>query len=182
MNRFKIIRYLKGLIGKESFQSVDELRYIGIKIGKNVDIVRSFIDNLYPEMIQIGDNVSISCSTILVHDASIKKLTGYVKYAPVIIGNNVFIGYGTIILPGVTIGENVIVGAGARIAHDVPSNSVVVGDGRMICTYDEYIARYKEIDKSIFCLDKLPWNLEKQERTDLLRELLNSGDKRIYLR
>ena len=44
------------------------------------------------------------------------------------IGNNVWIGAGAIILPGITIGDNSIVGAGAVVTKDVPSNVVVVGN------------------------------------------------------
>ena len=44
------------------------------------------------------------------------------------IGNNVWIGAGAIILPGITIGDNSIVGAGAVVTKDVPSTVVVVGN------------------------------------------------------
>ena len=45
---------------------------------------------------------------------------------PVRIGNNVWIGMGAVILPGVTIGENAVVGAGSVVTRDVPPASVVV--------------------------------------------------------
>ena len=44
------------------------------------------------------------------------------------IGNNVFVGSGSIILPGVTIGNNVIVGAGSVVRTDIPDDSVVTGN------------------------------------------------------
>lgn len=182
MNRFQIKRYIQRFFGKESFQSVEELRCLGMSIGDNVDIQRSTIDNLFPEMVTIGNNVTITNATVLIHDASIKKFNGFVKYAPVTIGNNVFIGFGAIILPGVTIGDNVIIGAGARIAHDIPGNSVAVMGGQMICKLDEYLAHYKNIEGSKFCLNKLPWDLERQEKTTLMQEFLSSDEKYIYLR
>ena len=46
---------------------------------------------------------------------------------PIKVGNNVFIGYGCIILPGVTIGDNVVIGAGAVVTKDIPSDCVAVG-------------------------------------------------------
>ncbi|MFQ6827743.1 MAG: DapH/DapD/GlmU-related protein [Faecalimonas sp.] len=49
---------------------------------------------------------------ILAHDASTKQELGYTLVKPVKIGNNVFIGAGSIILPGVTIGNRVIIGSG----------------------------------------------------------------------
>lgn len=47
--------------------------------------------------------------------------------APVIIGNNVWIGGGAILLPGVHIGDNVVIGAGSVVTKDIPSNTVACG-------------------------------------------------------
>jgi maltose O-acetyltransferase len=47
---------------------------------------------------------------------------------PVTIGNNVWIGGGAIILPGVTIGDNVTIGAGSVVTKDIPSNTVAAGN------------------------------------------------------
>ena len=48
--------------------------------------------------------------------------------APVIIGNNVWIGGGVVILPGVTIGDNVVIGAGSVVTKDIPSNTIAFGN------------------------------------------------------
>lgn len=48
--------------------------------------------------------------------------------APVILGDNVWIGGGTIILPGVTIGDNVVVGAGSVVTKDLPSDVIAYGN------------------------------------------------------
>nr|WP_215713255.1 sugar O-acetyltransferase [Akkermansia glycaniphila] len=48
--------------------------------------------------------------------------------APVVIGKNVWIGGGAIILPGVTIGDNVVIGAGSVVTHSIPSNTVAFGN------------------------------------------------------
>jgi len=48
--------------------------------------------------------------------------------APVVIGNNVWIGISVIVLKGVRIGENSVVAAGSVVVHDVPPNSVVAGN------------------------------------------------------
>lgn len=47
---------------------------------------------------------------------------------PVTIGNNVWIGGGVQILPGVRIGDNVTIGAGSVVVKDIPANSVAVGN------------------------------------------------------
>ena len=43
------------------------------------------------------------------------------------IGKNVWLGAGVIVLPGVTIGENSIIGAGSVVTHDIPANQIAVG-------------------------------------------------------
>lgn len=48
--------------------------------------------------------------------------------APVTIGDNVWIGGGAIILPGVTIGNNVTIGAGSVVTKSIPDNSLAVGN------------------------------------------------------
>lgn len=48
--------------------------------------------------------------------------------APVIIGNNVWIGGGAILLPGVHIGNNVVIGAGSVVTRDIPDNTVACGN------------------------------------------------------
>lgn len=61
------------------------------------------------------------------------------------IGDNVFIGYGSIILPNTTIGNKVIVGAGTVVSKNVPDNVVIVGNPyRIICSYDSYMERMKK--------------------------------------
>ncbi|MCI8465610.1 MAG: sugar O-acetyltransferase [Lachnospiraceae bacterium] len=48
--------------------------------------------------------------------------------APVVIGNNVWIGGGSILLPGVTVGDNVVIGAGSIVTKDIPDNCVACGN------------------------------------------------------
>lgn len=56
------------------------------------------------------------------------RLSGRELAAPIKIGNNVWIGGGVIICPGVTIGDNTTIGAGSVVVQDIPANVVAVGN------------------------------------------------------
>jgi maltose O-acetyltransferase len=56
------------------------------------------------------------------------RLTGRELAAPIKIGNNVWIGGGAIICPGVKIGDNTSIGAGSVVVKDIPANVVAVGN------------------------------------------------------
>lgn len=138
-----MIRRIRNKLNKKS--EIDLLRERGVKIGENVDILNSKIDGCHGFLIEIGNNVTITGSTILSHDASTKKFIGYSKIGRVKIGNNVFIGYGSIILPNTRIGNNVIVGAGTVVAKDVPDNVVIGGNPwHIICSFDEYMEKNRQ--------------------------------------
>ena len=82
---------------------------------------------------------------ILCHDASTKAFLGYTKVGRVTIGNRVFIGAESVVLPGVTIGNDVVIGANSTVTHDIPANSVAVGaPARVICSLDEYLEKEKK--------------------------------------
>ena len=61
-----------------------------------------------------------------------------INLSDVHIGNNVWIGGGAIIMPGVTIGDNAIVGAGSVVTKDVPKNAVVAGNPARVIEMMEY--------------------------------------------
>ena len=112
----------------------------GVKIGKNVEIgYFCIIDNVYPNMVEIEDNVTIAAmSIILAHDNSMYySHGGDVRFGKVVIKKNAFIGVHSVILPGVTIGEGAIVGAMSLVNRDVPPNTIVAGiPARIIRTID----------------------------------------------
>lgn len=136
-----------GIKNETETRKEDLWRARGVVFGDNFDGPDSVIDYCFGHLVTIGDNVTISGTTILAHDGSTKKFLGYSKVGPVTIGDNVFIGYGSIVLPNVTIGSNVIVGAGTIISKDIPNNVVVVQGRettyRVLCTFDEYIEKQR---------------------------------------
>jgi maltose O-acetyltransferase len=76
--------------------------------------------------VQIGPNVQLLTPTHPVEPQPRREKWEAAK--PITIGNNVWLGGGAIVLPGVNIGENTVVGAGAVVTHDLPANVVAVGN------------------------------------------------------
>lgn len=82
--------------------------------------------------IYVGDhtmfapNVVISTTNHTINPELRKNQCQYVR--SVHIGTNVWIGSGTVILPGVTIGDNSVIGAGSVVTKDIPANVVAVGN------------------------------------------------------
>ena len=75
--------------------------------------------------VMIGPNVTIDTGT---HPVCPELRERGVQYnLPVIIGANVWIGAGAILLPGVRVGENSVIGAGSLVNKDIPANVVAVG-------------------------------------------------------
>jgi maltose O-acetyltransferase len=126
---------------------IDVLRRNGMKIGSNFHMLEGcIIDDSHYWHIEIGNNVTLAPRVhILAHDASTKMHLNYTKVKNVTIGNKVFIGAGSIIMPGVTIGNSVIVGAGSVVTRDLADSSVYAGNpAKLICGIDEYLRKQRE--------------------------------------
>lgn len=172
----KFIRLVKRAFAKPLTmeQHIEKLRERGVRIGNDVDIINSFLDYDHGYLISIGNNVTITNSTILTHDASLKKTIGYSKIGCVDIGDDVFIGYGSIVLPNVKIGNRVIIGAGSVITNDIPDDSVAVGiPARVIGSYSDTENKNREL------LNVVPtYNTENKSNEDklqILKSLKNGG-------
>ncbi|KEH99087.1 sugar O-acetyltransferase [Clostridium botulinum] len=112
-----------------------------IYFGNNCEVNMNctFLDD---NRIEIGDNVLIAPNVQIYtafHPTNAKERFGECKEdgsfvfcktqtAPVKIGNNVWIGGGVVILPGVTIGDNVVIGAGSIVTKDIPSDIIACGN------------------------------------------------------
>lgn len=127
-------------------QNFQELRKMGMIIGKGTFIG----DSVYLDLsntIEIGDKVVVTMQTvILTHDASPQRVGEGTKRGKVKIGNNVFIGVRSIILPGITIGDNVVIGAGSVVTKDIPSNEVWAGNPvKFIRTMEEHKEKIRNV-------------------------------------
>jgi maltose O-acetyltransferase len=76
--------------------------------------------------VMIGPNVQIYTAA---HDLRAEtRNQGWEVAKPVVIEDNVWVGGGAILLPGVRIGRNAVVGAGAVVSRNVPANTIVAGN------------------------------------------------------
>ncbi|WP_328469312.1 sugar O-acetyltransferase [Actinoplanes sp. NBC_00393] len=75
--------------------------------------------------VQIGPNVQLLTATHPLEPGPRRDKWEAAK--PIVIGDNVWLGGGVIVCPGVTIGENTVVGAGSVVVRDLPANVVAVG-------------------------------------------------------
>ena len=110
-------------------------RLRGVKIGEHCHFnPYALIDLMYPELITIEDNVTISSNTMIFAHINptaneFLKKNGYPRtIKPVLIKKGAVISVGCIIIAGVTVGENSIVGAGSVVTQDIPDYCVAVGN------------------------------------------------------
>lgn len=115
----------------------------GVKVGEGCRIY-SLNFGGEPWLISIGDRVTVTGGVQFVtHDGASWLLRDgkgrRQRYAPIEIGNDVFIGASSIILPGVRVGNRVIIAAGSIVNRSIPDNCVVAGvPAKFIRTYDEF--------------------------------------------
>ena len=119
-----------------------------------------------PKFVRLGNNVRLSGCTIFGHDGSVNMLNrafgvNLDRVGPVDLRDDVYVGHGAIILPGVTIGPRALVAAGAVVNRDVPENTIVAGvPAKTVGPLDEYVARL------VARTEALPWAHLIATRTD----------------
>lgn len=95
--------------------------------------------------VSIGDDVLIASHAVITSQTHSLETSLYRQtsvHQPVTIKNNVWIGSGAIVLPGVTIEEGAVIGAGCVVTKDVPEYGVVVGvPGRLVRTLERSSSR-----------------------------------------
>jgi len=118
---------------------------IGVKCDpKKIFIYGNVSFGTEPWIIKLGSNVHITNGvSFLTHDGG--TLLFRDKYpdveitAPIEIGNNVYIGFRSILLPGIKVGSNVVIGAGSIVTKDLPDGFVYAGNpAKRIKSIDEY--------------------------------------------
>lgn len=151
----------------------------GMKVGKNYNFQDQVIfDPSHCWLITIGDDVTIAPRVhILCHDASTKRALGYTKIGHVNIGNEVFIGANTTILPNVNIGDKVVIGANSVVTKDIPNNSVAIGNPcRVIKSYDCYIDENKKAMEKTCLFDESYkiYDITNERKEEMKKKLSDS--------
>ncbi len=130
--RLALLRDLLGSLG-EGAQVLTPLHcdygyQVHIGVGAFVNCGAVFLDVAtitLGEHVQVGPNVQFLTPTHPIEPQL--RRTGLEAAKPIAIGDNVWLGGGAIILPGVSVGENTVVGAGSVVTKGLPANVVAVG-------------------------------------------------------
>lgn len=105
--------------------------------GYNISLGENFYSNhnliiLDGAKVDFGDNVFVApncCFSTAGHPLDVEQRNQGLEIAlPIKVGNNVWIGAGVTVLPGVVIGDNTVIGAGSVVNKDIPSGVIAVGN------------------------------------------------------
>ncbi len=172
----KKIKFLSTAIYYRIISKTKLAKRLEVNFGKNCNFMtRSWGSE--PYLITMGDNVRTSSGVkFITHDGAAYVIRNkYPEYnqidlfGEIIIGNNVFIGMDTTILPNTKIGNNIIIGACSLVKGELKDNSVYAGiPAKYICSLDEfhnknkdkydYIKHYSPKEKKSYLLKKYKKN------------------------
>lgn len=151
-------------------------RKSGALVGNNCRIYTRYFGS-EPFLISIGNNVTITKGvSFITHDGSLilfedEKGRRY-KYQRISIGDNVFVGVNSIIMPGVKIENNVIVAAGTVVTKSIPEGVIVAGvPARIIGDYDEFKDKCLEQ-----CISKIDIDFKESYKERILK-IIDEGYK-----
>ncbi|AUV86287.1 sugar O-acetyltransferase [Vibrio campbellii] len=128
--------------------------YLGDNVYANFNL--TLVDDTYiyiGNSVMIGPNVTIATAGHPI-DPDLRRDVAQFNM-PVRIGDNVWIGANSVVLPGVTIGENSVIGAGSIVTKDIPANVVAVGNPcrvlREVGQHDkEYYFKDRKLEQNVF--------------------------------
>lgn len=141
--------------GRYRGNKVAYLRHLGVRIGEGCDLLNGIKDfGSEPWLIELGNRVTLAHGVVLItHDGASRLFRQTLpgsspwgnRFGTIQIGDNVFVGVNTIILPAVKIGSNSIIGAGSVVTKDIPPQTVAAGaPARPICSLAAYVERYQQ--------------------------------------
>ena len=167
------------IVVKSNVVDVDDLRSRGAKIGRDVffgpDV---YVERDFASLLTIEDGVVLSRGvSILLHDSSLNNVIGApIKFGPVRLRRNCYIGANSTILCGVEVGENAIVGASSLVTCDIPANTYAYGQpARVRGNIQDLMMKHRESSDGRFLYLSLPpWRERKDKKRDddYIREFL----------
>lgn len=171
---------------KETFGGVGYNPYVEPTIqfdyGYNIYVGNNFyanFNNVFLDVcpIRIGDNCMFGPNVQLytaTHPLNpVKRNSGLEEAKPITIGDNVWIGGGAIIVPGVTLGDNVVVAAGAVVTKSFPENSVIGGNPAKVIKMIEEGTQTRTLAQARVTIDNIDSELTAllEKRMDTVREI-----------
>ena len=149
-------------------------RKLGANIGEECSFVgRNISLSSEPYLITIGNHVRVSFDVAFVtHDGGTyvlrRKYPNASLYGKIKVGDNVFIGARSIILPNVTIGDNCIIAAGSVVTKNVESGTIVGGvPAKKIGSVYDYELKHKD---DLMCIADLSYTQRKEILEKVFRE------------
>lgn len=153
----------------------------GLSVGNDFQMEKGCnIDANFPWLIKIGNNVTMASWVYLsAHDGAAQKQIGYSRVGKIEIGDNVFIGARTIVLPNVTIGNNSVIGANSVVSKDIPDDVVAVGSpAKVIMDLNSYKKKLikEKGELPVFEKEYTLWGgVTEQKKKEMIEKLSNQG-------
>lgn len=146
-------------------------KHLDIKAGKNIRITGRVTFGTEPYLIELGDDITITKNVYFhTHDGGVglfrKEYPGINIFRRTKVGNNVFLGANSSIMPGVNIGNNVVIAASSVVTKDCESDSVYAGvPARKIRDLKDY--KEKVLKEAVFIKSSDP----KMRKKEILEKL-----------
>lgn len=173
------MRKIRSIYHKIFWSLERQARYAGVNIGNN-NFISSRFWSSEGYLISIGNNCQITAGVkFFTHGgggAIRKEHPKFDCFGKVTIGDYVYIGNNSLIMPGVTIGNNVLIAAGSVVTKSVPSNVVIGGNpAKIICSIEDYIKnnmQYNTNSKGLSYKDKKALLLNLPEDKFIVKKIM----------
>lgn len=145
---------------------IEYLRKQGMKIGDDCLVFPCDFGS-EPYLIEVGDHVAIAANCMFINHEGGEwlfrdKHPTLNVFGKIIIGENSFIGTGTILMPGTEIGPNCLVGAGSVVRGKIPENSVVMGNPAKVIMKTSMIEKLIIHNKNRLDTRGMDWEKERE--------------------
>ena len=170
------IKYILSVLQDKYHQlitpSIKYAKELGVTVGEDNYIPDKHIWPSEPYLITIGNHCQITSGVrLFTHGGGSAVRNLYPEFdifGKIVIGDWVYIGNNSLIMPGVTIDDNVIVAAGSVVTKSIPSGVVVAGNpARIICTIEEFLKKNAKYNTN-------SGSLSQAKRKEMLLSMDNS--------